>query len=207
VDSPITPSSDEVLDKLRDLVSPSHFQHDSAALHIRAMALMGRLKSLHRASNTATRLAKEKTADARQEMDQSHLNLQNLLYEKRHLEREIEKCRQFASIYQDVPLHSVDEFKCLAPQEARTEQVLSDDHQLMLNRLSFELAERQGLDQKKKELVQCKEDLLKESKSKLSLMDNVKTQIETLMKAASEAQKKVDELVQPILSETNDAPG
>lgn len=92
----ITPSSDEVLDKLRELVSPSHFQHDSAALHIRAMALLGRLKSLHRASNTATRLAKEKTADARQEMDQSHLNLQNLLYEKRHLEREIEKCRQFA---------------------------------------------------------------------------------------------------------------
>lgn len=88
--------SDEVLEKLRELVSPSYSEHDAAALHIRAMALMGRLKSLHRASNTATRLAKEKTADARQEMDQSHLNLQNLLYEKRHLEREIEKCRQFA---------------------------------------------------------------------------------------------------------------
>ena len=50
-----------------------------------------------------------------------------------------------SSIYQDVPLYSVDEFKCLAPQEARTEHVLSDDHQLMLNRLSFELAERQRL--------------------------------------------------------------
>lgn len=51
-----------------------------------------------------------------------------------------------SSIYQDVPLYSVDEFKRLAPEEARTEQVLSDDHQLMLNRLSFELAERQRLD-------------------------------------------------------------
>jgi len=203
----VTPTSDEVLDKLRELVSPSHLQHDSAALHIRAMALMGRLKSLNRASNTATRVAKEKTAEARQEMDQSHLNLQNLLYEKRHLEREIEKCRQFASIYQDVPLYSVDDFRLLAPQEARTEQVLSDDHQLMLNRLSFELAERQRLDLRKKELMQCKEDLLKESKSKLSTMDNVKSHIETLMKAASDIQKKVDELVQPIPSEANDAPG
>ena len=45
-----------------------------------------------------------------------------------------------------MPLYSVDEFKRLAPEEARTEQVLSDDHQLMLNRLSFELAERQRLD-------------------------------------------------------------
>ena len=55
-------------------------------------------------------------------------------------------------------------------------------------------------------------------------MDSVKSQIETLMKAgyrspffsplfmspvqtASEIQKKVDELVQPIPSETNDAAG
>ncbi|KAF8165330.1 Fms-interacting protein-domain-containing protein [Crassisporium funariophilum] len=205
--SPLPPPSDEVLDKLRDLVSSSHLQYDSAALHIRAMALMGRLKSLHRAANTATRLSKEQTAEARQEMDQSHLNLQNLLYEKRHLEREIEKCRQFASIYQDVPLYTIDNFKRLAPQEARTEEVLTDDHQLMLNRLSFELAERQRLDLRKKELMQQKEDLLKQSKSKVSTMESVKAQIDMLMKTASDIQKKVDELVQPIPGETNDAPG
>lgn len=47
------------------------------------------------------------------------------------------------SIYQDVPLYTLDEFQNLAPPEARTDVVLKDDHQLMLNRLSFELAERQ----------------------------------------------------------------
>lgn len=47
------------------------------------------------------------------------------------------------SIFQDVPLYTLDDFKRLAPEEARTEEVLSDEHQLMLNRLSFELAERQ----------------------------------------------------------------
>jgi hypothetical protein len=31
-------------------------------------------------------------------MDQTDLRLQNLLYEKRHLEREIDKCRQFACV-------------------------------------------------------------------------------------------------------------
>jgi THO complex subunit 5 len=31
----------------------------------------------------------------------------------------------------------------LAPQEARTDDALHNDHQLMLNRLSFELVERQ----------------------------------------------------------------
>lgn len=99
-----------------------------------------------------------------------------------------------------MPLYTLDEFKSRAPEEARTENVLSDEHQLMLNRLSFELAERQRfavpvlshshltncailrLDLKKKELVQQKEELLKESKTKAATMDNVKSQIDTLMK-------------------------
>jgi THO complex subunit 5 len=105
-----------------------------------------------------------------------------------------------SSIHQDVPLYILDEFKKRAPEEARTDDVLSDEHQLMLNRLSFELAERQRcaisvyytiiltnhvtprLDLKKKELVQQKEDLLKESKIKVTTMDNVKSQIDMLMK-------------------------
>jgi THO complex subunit 5 len=106
-----------------------------------------------------------------------------------------------SSIYQDVPLYSLEEFKRLAPEEARTEAVLQDEHQLMLNRLSFELVERQryalltrptllwlsfasSLDQRKRELLQEKEELLKESKSKVTTMDNIKVQVDTLMKAS-----------------------
>lgn len=44
-----------------------------------------------------------------------------------------------SSIYQDVPLYNMDQFTELAPPAA----VVDDEHQLMLNRLSFELAERQ----------------------------------------------------------------
>ena len=40
-------------------------------------------------------------------------------------------------------MHSQEEFLRLAPIEARTEDVLANEHQLMLNRLGFELAERQ----------------------------------------------------------------
>lgn len=48
-----------------------------------------------------------------------------------------------SSVYQDIPLYSLQDFEQLAPEEARTSSVLEDEHQLMLNRLSFELAERQ----------------------------------------------------------------
>lgn len=87
---------DSVIEHLQELVSTAHLNDDTAAMHIRASALVARLKALNRNANAATRLHKQSTAEARQEMDQTHLGLQNLLYEKRHLEREIEKCRQFA---------------------------------------------------------------------------------------------------------------
>ncbi|KXN89575.1 hypothetical protein AN958_05442 [Leucoagaricus sp. SymC.cos] len=193
----LPPSPDEVINGLRGLIDKELQIYDAAALSIRAMALIGRLRALNRDANNATRRHKDVTAEARHDMDQSHLQLQNLLYEKRHLEREIEKCRQFASVYQDVPLYTLEEFIQLAPEENRTEQILADEHQLMLNRLHFELAERQRLDQRRKELLQQKEELLKENKAKLATVDSVKAYIDALMKTASETQKKVDELVLP----------
>ncbi|KII95191.1 hypothetical protein PLICRDRAFT_48157 [Plicaturopsis crispa FD-325 SS-3] len=193
----LPPSPDAVLDSLRELVSGKYRGNDTAEMHIRAGALIARLKALNRAANAATRAHKQATTEARHEMDQAHLGLQNLLYEKRHLEREIDKCRQFASIYQDIPLYSLDEFAKLAPPEARTSDVLENEHQLMLNRLSFELAERQRLDLQRKELTQQKEELTKQSRQKAATLDNVKLQLDTLMKTAAEIQKKVDELVLP----------
>ena len=47
-----------------------------------------------------------------------------------------------SSIYQDVPLHTLEEFLELAPEELRSQEA-ENEHQLMLNRLSFELSERQ----------------------------------------------------------------
>ena len=95
---PGPPPPDAELDGLRNLVSSAYLNHDPAAVHVRAGALFARLKALNRAANHATRAHKQATADARHEMDQTFLGLQNLLYEKRHLEREIEKCRQFACV-------------------------------------------------------------------------------------------------------------
>jgi hypothetical protein len=89
--------SDTVIQHLHGLTNPSTTaNYDSQVIQTRAMALFGQLKAHNRAANAQTRSHKQATADARAQMDQAHLALQNLLYEKRHLEREIEKCRQFA---------------------------------------------------------------------------------------------------------------
>jgi hypothetical protein len=91
-------SQDGVIDALHKLATESSPNDDPASVHIRAGALFARLKALNRDANAAARAHKQITADARHDMDQTHLRLQNLLYEKRHLEREIEKCRQFAYV-------------------------------------------------------------------------------------------------------------
>ena len=88
---------DAVIQHLHELTDPSTTaSYDPQVVQTRALALFGQLKAHNRAANAETRSHKQATADARTQMDQAHLALQNLLYEKRHLEREIEKCRQFA---------------------------------------------------------------------------------------------------------------
>ena len=93
---PLPPLPDAVIEQLHSLVDSSTLNADPTTIQIRAGALFSRLKALNRAANASVKAHKQATADARMEMDHTHLGLQNLLYEKRHLEREIEKCRQFA---------------------------------------------------------------------------------------------------------------
>lgn len=56
---------------------------------------LSRLRGLHRAACFGARDTKGVTAEARQEVDRLHLQLQNLYYEKRHLEDEIQACEGF----------------------------------------------------------------------------------------------------------------
>lgn len=48
-----------------------------------------------------------------------------------------------SSIYQEVPIYTLEEFVERAPEEMRTEEALNDEHTLMANRINFELIERQ----------------------------------------------------------------
>ena len=56
---------------------------------------LSHLRGLHRAACFKGREAKAVTAEARQEVDRLHLQLQNLYYEQRHLQGEIQACESF----------------------------------------------------------------------------------------------------------------
>lgn len=58
-------------------------------------AYLTQLRGLNRNAILRVRQTKQTTAEARQEVDRLHLQLQNLYYEERHLRGEIESCKSY----------------------------------------------------------------------------------------------------------------
>ena len=59
------------------------------------LTYLAQLRGLHRDAHVGARETKAVTAEARQEVDKLHLQLQNLYYEQRHLQGEIEACEGY----------------------------------------------------------------------------------------------------------------
>lgn len=59
------------------------------------LTYLAQLRGLHRDSHAGARETKALTAEARQEVDRLHLQLQNLYYEQRHLQGEIAACESY----------------------------------------------------------------------------------------------------------------
>jgi len=75
------------------------------------------LKKLNRLDKLRTKQCRDNTQARRQQVDSYHLQLQNLLYEVLHLEKEVSKCLQFKSGDEDIDLVSLEEFYRNAPPE------------------------------------------------------------------------------------------
>lgn len=84
------------------------------------------LKKLNRLDKLRTKQSRDKTQASRQQVDSYHLQLQNLLYEVLHLEKEVSKCLQFKSEDEEIDLVSLEEFYKNAPEEiSRPVNILS----------------------------------------------------------------------------------
>lgn len=60
---------------------------------------LAQLRGLNRNAINGVRNTKQVTAEARQEIDRLHLQLQNLYYEERHLKGEIAACDSYEYVY------------------------------------------------------------------------------------------------------------
>ncbi|KAE8379411.1 Fms-interacting protein-domain-containing protein [Aspergillus bertholletiae] len=147
-------------------------------------ALLARLRGLNREAILRVRETKQSTAEARQEIDRLHLQLQNLYYEQRHLTGEIAACESYDHKYLSLPLIPVEEFLTLFPEYRD-----SDAHELMIARINHEHAEREKLEQARQELLKRKQALIAENNKRKEDLASLDQDLERFIDAAKPIQK------------------
>ncbi|KFO66060.1 THO complex subunit 5 [Corvus brachyrhynchos] len=127
---------------------------------------------------------------AKQKVDAYHLQLQNLLYEVMHLQKEITKCLEFKSKHEEIELVSLEEFYKEAPPEiSRPAITLTEPHQQTLARLDWELEQRKRLAEKYKECLTSKEKILKEIEVKKEYLSSLQPRLNSIMQASLPVQE------------------
>jgi THO complex subunit 5 len=142
------------------------------------------LLNQHRAVIQGTKSVKEREMELMQDMDEQFLLLQNFKYKIQHLQREIQRIDQQETLYSEIDLYPLDQFREMQP-----EKVVEDQHQLMLNRLEFELEERKRLLLLLAEERERRDDLENAYKDKMNKLEGLKSQIAKVIQSSKDLEK------------------
>ncbi|MCJ1306465.1 hypothetical protein MMC25_000107 [Agyrium rufum] len=145
---------------------------------------LARLRGSNRSAILALRDTKHATAEARQEVDRLHLQLQNLYYEQRHLRGEIAACESYDHKYQQLPLVAVEDFLERFPKHAA-----DDENTLMVARIAHEHTEREALEHARQGLLKKKQSLIADNKKRRDDLANLDQDLEKFIDAAKPIQK------------------
>lgn len=155
---------------------------------------LAQLRGLNRNAIIKVRNTKQTTAEARQEIDRLHLQLQNLYYEERHLRGEIAACESYeyrptltpepiqetdhipSHKYQQLPLVPVEEFLDAQPEHAD-----DDEKALMFARIDHELKEREELEKARQELLKRKQSLIADNQKRKDDLASLDKDLETFI--------------------------
>jgi THO complex subunit 5 len=124
-------------------------------------------------------------------VDSNRLQLQNLLYEADHLNREVNRCYQFKSSDEEIELVSTEEFYEKAPESiARPEKTKNDKHARRLAQLEWELQQRKELDAQCKDLMKSIEKVKVDIVSKTERLESLGPRLQDLLKVNFEFKQK-----------------
>lgn len=181
---------EQMLSSLQEVCTQHTITESTSSMDMWAKAapLFVSLKRLNRTLHMDVLHQKERVGEARSMVDSARLALQNLKYEKSMLEQEVRSCQEFQSIYQDIPLHSLEEFEA-----ARSDaEQISDPHLQMLARLQFELEERKRLQHDKQRLQNDKKEVVSENATKKAKLENVERSLKELSASAQTIQSSLE---------------
>ncbi|XP_052829641.1 THO complex subunit 5 homolog A [Octopus bimaculoides] len=148
------------------------------------------LKKLNRLAHIRCKKVRESTNEDKLRIDRYHLQLQNLLYEALHLQKEITKCLEFKSKDEEVELVPIEEFYENAPEEISKPKIThNDSHQQTLARLDWELEQRKELSGELKKSQEKREKLLKEITESKDYLDSMQPKLNSILQATKPVQE------------------
>ncbi|KAH8792515.1 Fms-interacting protein-domain-containing protein [Hyaloscypha finlandica] len=181
----------DLVSSLSPTSSPSHeFQLQISKQQKLLLTYLAQLRGLHRNAQVGARETKASTAEARQEVDRLHLQLQNLYYEQRHLQGEIAACESYDHKYQQLPLIPVEQFLAEHPEKADL-----DESALTIARIEHEHKGRLALEEQRQRLLKKKEGLIQANKKRKDDLANLDKDLEKFIDAAKPIQKTFEQVV------------
>uniref|UniRef100_A0A1B6C294 THO complex subunit 5 homolog n=1 Tax=Clastoptera arizonana TaxID=38151 RepID=A0A1B6C294_9HEMI len=150
-------------------------------------------KKLNRLEKFRTNQSRDTLHKVKQQVDSLHLQLQNLLYETFHLQKEVTKCLQFKSKDKDIDLVSKEDFYKEAPVSiSRPKLTRKDDHQLQLARLEWELQQRKEIALQCQNMQTEKEKVASEILKKQTRIDDLAPLLKEILAVAKPVQDSLN---------------
>ena len=142
------------------------------------------------------------TAAAKERMDAKLLLLQNLLYEKGHIQEEIRRCRQFASKHDAMEVVSEDEFAAtFSGAPAELAGLRGDAHEMMKARLDTELQERKRLAAQLAELRSRQGAVEQINRDKEDKLKELPAQVARVLEAAAPVEEYLGTRAEGLIAE------
>ncbi|PWA54493.1 THO complex, subunit 5 [Artemisia annua] len=137
-------------------------------------------------------LVKSETEHAKAPVDFTTLQLHNLMYEKNHYVKAIKACKDFKSKYPDIELVPEEEFFKDAPDHIKNSVQSKDSaHNLMLQRLNFELYQRKELSKLHEKMEQQKKILQDTIANRKKFLSSLPSHLKSLKKASLPVQNQL----------------
>ncbi|GIL44794.1 hypothetical protein Vafri_2281 [Volvox africanus] len=132
---------------------------------------------------------RDETSKFKTRLEQAHLQLQNLLYEKEYYEKEIHECQNFRFKHSDgaIGLVPTEQFLGSASPEVLA-RIGDDSHMLMLERLYDELNQRKAMVSKLNDLRKARAATRQEVDKRKRTLDDLQQQLQGLEDTAKPLQ-------------------
>eukprot|EP00038_Savillea_parva_P009756 m.185654 g.185654 ORF g.185654 m.185654 type:complete len:697 (-) comp16519_c0_seq1:116-2206(-) len=167
VDRLCSTSGDPTSAEVRDLLTAS-------------LLLTTDVKRVVRTAYRNWRDAADQTTAMRDLVDERYLQLQNVMFEKMHVNNEIRRCQRFRSRHHDLDLLPAKE----ALGDDTPPEVFADAHQLMLARLENELAVRRRLRSERARLAEAKTEAERTLERKREQLQKLPKLLQKVLNAA-----------------------